>query len=710
MPITTGEMFVNPKASSGGSGTPGGSSTQVQYNQAGAFSANSGFTTDTSGNVTTLSLTTGAITTSGQATMNRSVSPGASVNEVLLIQPTYALVAGETAFGLNSTLTNSGSVTPNVGDHAFGMVGRFIDSATGKTNSGGGEFRVDGAGTASIYEAGFMLANFVGASFSGQSLYGVTVQNSITTNGSTPLVSGTNVGVYIPPLVGGATVFGLFTSNNTQSANLTAAYVSGVSGSPPTGSYTTIYHDNDSAILNCGGGASGHLKLQPASGAYVFVAAGLGFAPLTSTQNALGVAGFGWNVYAASLTNVGTTTLTPVARTGTVTGYEIRTPAPDTALTSATEAPGFVSVTATRTWVSATAATALQRENVWNGVTYASAGGTQTLTDACTAYFTPPIQGSGVAITRNHTLLVVDATSAASAITGGIVVATTLGTAATSVGIGGGNINAGGTIKSGGTIIASAAITSSVTNSAAQNLVIATNTNTSSPGGAYFQAVNSADSLIVGISGTGSGAATITNAAVGESGNIYTNAAKPLYFGTNSSLGLVIDGSQNVQIYGNTTTFNGLLAGNANTYTQLVKSVASIANNTGTSVLTITVPNAAHSAIVDVILRGSLGAGGAIGANEATGSVSYSIALTRTAGVNLVAGISSAYGSATSSVAGGATITVTAALAAVSGAVGATNTVAVNITIAAGTGSSTNHTCQVIATVANANVTGVTLS
>lgn len=41
----------------GGGGSPAGSTTQVQYNDAGSFGANSGFTSDTSGNVNALSLT-----------------------------------------------------------------------------------------------------------------------------------------------------------------------------------------------------------------------------------------------------------------------------------------------------------------------------------------------------------------------------------------------------------------------------------------------------------------------------------------------------------------------------------------------------------------------------------------------------------------------------------------------------------------------------
>ena len=82
--------------------------------------------------------------------------------------------------------------------------------------------------------------------------------------------------------------------------------------------------------------------------------------------------------------------------------------------------------------------------------TLAASNASTITTDAATIYIAgAPIQGTNQTITRGHSLLIVDSTSAASAITGGIVISTTLGTAATSVGIGGGNINLGGSITTG---------------------------------------------------------------------------------------------------------------------------------------------------------------------------------------------------------------------------------------------------------------------
>lgn len=146
------------------------------------------------------------------------------------------------------------------------------------------------------------------------------------------------------------------------------------------------------------------------------------------------------------------------------------------------------------------------------------------------------------------------------------------------------------------------------------------------------------------------------------------------------------------------------------TRTEINKAVASIADNVATATFTITVPNAAHSASLAVTQTCSLGAGGAIGANEATATISYIVAFTRTAGVAAVGTASTAYGSGATAVAGAATVTVTGALSAVSGAVGATNTFTWNATVARSGGSSTNHTCLVYGRLMNANATGITIS
>lgn len=184
------------------------------------------------------------------------------------------------------------------------------------------------------------------------------------------------------------------------------------------------------------------------------------------------------------------------------------------------------------------------------------------------------------------------------------------------------------------------------------------------------------------------------------SGSFTTSVTAPLgLFTTSTTMGAP----------GAIATNLGGAAAAVTTQSTLIKTVGSIANAVATDVLTVTIPNAAHSGRVRLTLVGSLGAGGAIGANEASGTVTYDIAITRTAGVATVVTASSAYGSGMANVAGAATITVTAAATAMTGAVGATQTFTVQVTISRGSGSSTNHTCVVVADVVNANATGITI-
>lgn len=189
-------------------------------------------------------------------------------------------------------------------------------------------------------------------------------------------------------------------------------------------------------------------------------------------------------------------------------------------------------------------------------------------------------------------------------------------------------------------------------------------------------------------------------------------ATARLYFNTRSMIYSTIDGNISLQNNANTgfTSLDYGPAGAATTSSRRQKSVTGIANATATDVLTVTIPNAAHSACLEVSLTGSLGAGGAIGANEASASIKYNVVITRTAGVATVATVSTAYGSAAAAVAGAATVTITAAASAMTGAVGATQTFTVQVTITRSGGSSTNHTCLVVAEVQNANATGITIA
>lgn len=142
------------------------------------------------------------------------------------------------------------------------------------------------------------------------------------------------------------------------------------------------------------------------------------------------------------------------------------------------------------------------------------------------------------------------------------------------------------------------------------------------------------------------------------------------------------------------------------------KVTTSIADNVATAVLTVTIPNVAspQNNVLRVSLVSELGGGGAIGSGESTGVVAYDFAIVRLAGGTAVIGASSAYGAASAVSAGAATITTTAAASAVSGGATATQTFTVNVTIHAGSGGSTNHVCDVTATLLAPNLGAITLS
>ena len=299
-----------------------------------------------------------------------------------------------------------------------------------------------------------------------------------------------------------------------SSVALTAPAFLTVGGSPVTGSGTLALTLSGTALPETSGGTGiisytvGDLIQATGSNALgtlaavatgnVLLSGGVGTVSswgkvglATHVSGTLGVANGGTGATTGTVaflantqTFTGINTFTPTARSsGTAPYLTVNIPA-DTGITAATESIGYQHATATRTWAG-TGTVALQRERFFAGPTYASASASQTFTDAFNLYLTPPVAGINANITRNHTLGIVDATSASSPITGGLIVATTLGTAATSVGIGGGNVFAGGTITGN-------QLTSTVATGTAPLVVTSTtnvaNLNASSLNGATFAA------------------------------------------------------------------------------------------------------------------------------------------------------------------------------------------------------------------------------
>lgn len=150
-------------------------------------------------------------------------------------------------------------------------------------------------------------------------------------------------------------------------------------------------------------------------------------------------------------------------------------------------------------------------------------------------------------------------------------------------------------------------------------------------------------------------------------------------------------------------------SGAASSVNTLTRLVTGIADNTATTVLTITVPNAAHGALIRVDIVGFAGASGAIGAFEDVTGVSYNVAVARTPGVAMGATASTAYGSAAAVVTGAGTMTCVAALTLNGEGVTVANTASFKATIDQSS-TSTLHRCLVMATIINSQATGITLS
>lgn len=154
----------------------------------------------------------------------------------------------------------------------------------------------------------------------------------------------------------------------------------------------------------------------------------------------------------------------------------------------------------------------------------------------------------------------------------------------------------------------------------------------------------------------------------------------------------------------------GGAAGSATSDRFLTKTVTGIADATATTVLTVTVPNAAHSATIPIVINGSIGAGGAVGADECTATAYGQVVLTRTAGLATVATATTLADTGSACVAGATTITLAYSVTSMTGANSATQTFNIQVTITKGGGASANHIAVVEADVLNANASGVTVS
>jgi hypothetical protein len=156
---------------------------------------------------------------------------------------------------------------------------------------------------------------------------------------------------------------------------------------------------------------------------------------------------------------------------------------------------------------------------------------------------------------------------------------------------------------------------------------------------------------------------------------------------------------------GGSSTLGGA-AGAATTSSKLVKKVTGIADNSGTAVLTVTVPNGNHAASIDLVF---LSSNGSTDAFESSRTSRGTIILARTTGAATVATPITLYASEIATVAAGATHTFAYTVSAMSGAVGATQTFTVNVTIN-DLGNTGSNQLVMSAEVLNAEASGVTIA
>lgn len=152
---------------------------------------------------------------------------------------------------------------------------------------------------------------------------------------------------------------------------------------------------------------------------------------------------------------------------------------------------------------------------------------------------------------------------------------------------------------------------------------------------------------------------------------------------------------------------NGSTSGNQGSYASIIKrSAANINNNSATTVLTASVPNANQSAVIELKFIATLGSTDAF---ESTRYATANIVVARTAGAATVITASALANEAIATVAGGATLTLAYGTGAITGNNDATQTFTIQVTIVA-SGATNSNGCITVAQVLNETSGGVTVS
>jgi hypothetical protein len=230
---------------------------------------------------------------------------GAGISNAFAFTITGSALAADYPFGIRIDLTNNGTATPDAGRHGAALLGNAQDVAGSKTPLIGVEGKVQGFGTAcSAYTAVVGDALFTGSTFSGTMAAFSVSRGNITTNGTTALNEGVNVGFYCYELLGGARKFGVLSREEIAGWGTNVrAYASDLT------KYYGFSHDGTNGLLSTNDGG---MIFDSGPSAYVIMGANsLGFVPLVNAS-ALGVASNRWTAALASGTYIGlTSSVTP---------------------------------------------------------------------------------------------------------------------------------------------------------------------------------------------------------------------------------------------------------------------------------------------------------------------------------------------------------------------------------------------------------------
>jgi hypothetical protein len=210
------------------------------------------------------------------------------------IETSGSFSANATYGGMWSKLTNTGSASVSGANHGVAFIGYGLDNVNGTHPIVGTEGKVDAFGKALYYNAMWAIPTFTGSTFNGQEMRGLTVWSRITSDGSTALASGTNIGVRVEALTGGAAKYAFlgFDPIATVGSTVTAL-------SADLSKSVYLQHDGSNGIIAT---SNGNLIFGPTSGYTIMGSSSTAFIPLVNG----GALGIGSNAWAGTFTTITT--------------------------------------------------------------------------------------------------------------------------------------------------------------------------------------------------------------------------------------------------------------------------------------------------------------------------------------------------------------------------------------------------------------------